>query len=292
MDKKEYSRIMVNLINKRIFSSDIQYIKKYANLNEMLKILSIMNKTTRNTKSFQHKANSYDNIIHPRFPHIFTGQLREDIMEKEIEGELRFLTAQIVMESNKITNFINIRNEFECLFMSGHYEQAINKVELFEKENGFSFWSLDCNVLGRSYYSVNRVDKFCKKTIHECSNLPIETYIKISKYRFLKDITMPFFNAQFDNYMQKFNETEPNSNFKEAFKRYIVANIDIARGMDYSDIRYLLIIANYLPLFDCYCILEQVIGWLCSESIYENKKINECIIECALLLRENINVPF
>ena len=97
MDKKEYSRIMVNLINKRIFSSDIQYIKKYANLNEMLKILSIMNKTTRNTKSFQHKANSYDNIIHPRFPHIFTGQLREDIMEKEIEGELRFLTAQIVM---------------------------------------------------------------------------------------------------------------------------------------------------------------------------------------------------
>ena len=292
MDKKEYSRIMVNLINKRIFSSDIQYIKKYANLNEMLKILSIMNKTTRNTKSFQHKANSYDNIIHPRFPHIFTGQLREDIMEKEIEGELRFLTAQIVMESNKITNFINIRNEFECLFMSGHYEQAINKVELFEKENGFSFWSLDCNVLGRSYYSVNRVDKFCKKTIHECSNLPIETYIKISKYRFLKDITMPFFNAQFDNYMQKFNETEPNSNFKEAFKRYIVANIDIARGMDYSDITYLLLIANYLPLFDCYCILEQVIGWLCSESIYENKKINECIIECALLLRENINVPF
>ena len=163
MDKKEYSRIMVNLINKRIFSSDIQYIKKYANLNEMLKILSIMNKTTRNTKSFQHKANSYDNIIHPRFPHIFTGQLREDIMEKEIEGELRFLTAQIVMESNKITNFINIRNEFECLFMSGHYEQAINKVELFEKENGFSFWSLDLMFLVVHIIVLIELINFVKK---------------------------------------------------------------------------------------------------------------------------------
>ncbi len=47
MDKKN-SHIMVNLVNRRFDKSDIQYIKKNADLNEILKILSVVYKKTKN----------------------------------------------------------------------------------------------------------------------------------------------------------------------------------------------------------------------------------------------------
>lgn len=47
MDKKEYNRIMINLINKRFDKIDIQNIKKKSSLKEILKFLSVMYKNTK-----------------------------------------------------------------------------------------------------------------------------------------------------------------------------------------------------------------------------------------------------
>lgn len=292
MDKKEYSRIVVNLINKRFEKNDIQNIKRNATLKETLKFLSIMYNNTKISKFLQDKIEYYDDIIYQRFPHIFSGQFREDTLIKEIEGELRFLTGQVALEERKIKTFLQAKNEFECLFMSGKFELAIKKIEKFEKENGFSIWSLDCHILSLSYFNVYQADMFCDNIINDCTNLSLKTYINIGRYRFLKDVTMPYFKAQFDDYLRKYDEEEENSNFKEAFKRYLIGNVDISRGMDLYDIRYKLIMANYLPLYDRYIILEKVLGWFCSESVYGNKKFEKSVLECASLLKEKINIPF
>lgn len=291
MDKKEYSRIMVNLINNRLGKNDIQIIKKNSNLKETLGFLSIM-KNTKISKFLQNKVEYYEDIIYQRFPHIFSGQFREDILIKEIEGELRFLTGQIVLEEKRIKNFLYVKNKFECLFMSGKFELALKEIEKFEKENGLSIWSLDCNILSLSYFSIYQADKFCDDIIKDCTNLSLKIYVNIERYRFLKDVTMPYFKVQFDDYLKKYDEEEKKSNFKEAFKRYLISNVDISRGMDFYDIRYLLIMANYLPLYDRYIILEKVLGWICSETVYGNKKLEKCVLECALLLKEKINVSF
>lgn len=292
MDKKEYSRIMVNLINKRFEKNDIQSIKRNSTLKETLKFLSVMYKNTKISKFLQNKIECYDDIIYQRFPHAFSGQFREDILIKEIEGELRFLTGQVVLEESGIKDFLYIKNKFECLFMNGKFELALKEIKRFEKEKGFSIWSLDCNVLSLSFFNIYKADTFCNNIIEDCNSWSLKTYVNIGRYRFLKDVTMPYFKAQFEDYLKIYDEEEENSNFKEAFKKYLITNIDIARGMDLFDIRYTLIMANYLPLYDRYIILEKVLGWLCSESVYGNKKLEKCVLECALLLKEKIGVPF
>ena len=166
MDKKDYSRIVVNLINKRFEKNDIQNIKRNATLKETLKFLSIMYNNTKISKFLQDKIEYYDNIFYQRFPHIFSGQLREETLIKEIEGELRFLTGQVVLEKRKIKIFLQAKNEFECLFMSGKFELALKRIEKFEKENGFSIWSLDCHILSLSYFNQHSVFSFSSNNYH------------------------------------------------------------------------------------------------------------------------------
>ena len=271
---------------------DIEIIKRTASIHEARPIIAMMHQNSRISKIINLRALDYDDLIKYRFGHIFTGQYREESLSEEIAGELRFLTNQILVESNAIQDFFKVRNSYECFFMSGEFEKAMNIVTKFEEEYGFSFWSIDCKASSLSFSDTNRMEKFCDEIIEKSNNLSVKTYINIARFRFQKDVTGLYFKAQFKNAFQEYNEKERDSNFKESFKKYLWINADIARGLDLIDIRYLLIISDYLTLFDKYILLEKVIGWLCSEAIYRESFLASCIKECALYLRENLDMPF
>lgn len=292
MNRRERNRIIMNLLKKGIYMDDIKKIKKSAQLHDMFSILSIMYQTPRYAKFLQSKVIKYDDLLLCKFPHIFTGQFREEVLIQEIIGEVRFLTCQILLEYNKINDFLVMRNKFETLFMRGEFEEAISLVKNFEKNNGFSFWGIDSILCTLSYSDVSKADKFCDEIMEKCNNSSVKAYINIGRFRFLKDVTGVYFRAQSENIIQEYDECENESNLREAFKRYLKINVDISRGLDLNDIRYLLIICNYISLFDRYLILEKILGWLCSEAVFQEGELNKCTYECAMFLKEKISCYF
>lgn len=293
MDRREYNHIVAGVFGKRgISMRDIQSIKKNANIQDMLALMSLIYKNTKISQFFNRKVMDYNNLLSYNIKHIFTGQFREEVLLKEIEGELNYLTVQILLECDVIQEFFKIRNDFECLFMRADFQQALEIVNMFEKRQGYSFWSIDCHISSLSFADVNEANEFCDKVMDSCNDWSIKAYIDIERYRFLKDVTGLYFKAQFENIIQEYDENERDSNFKEAFKEYLRINTDIGRGFDLFDIRYLLIISNSVSLIDKYIILEKIIGWLSSEAVYQESKLRNCIENCSLLLSGKLDISF
>lgn len=293
MDKREYNHIVTGVFGKRgVSMRDIQSIKRNADIQDMMTLMAMIYKNPRISRFLKLKVTDYNSLLLSKVQPIFTGQFREEVLVKEIEGELNFLTTQILLDRDVIQEFFRVRNDFECSFMRGNFENALNNVNIFEKRYGYSFWSVDCHISALSFADVNKANEFCDKVIENCNDLSIKAYIDLGRYRFLKDVTGSYFKAQFGSILQEYDEKEGNSNFKEAFKEYLRINSDIGRGYDLFDIRYLLIISNYVSLIDKYIILEKIVGWLCSEEVYQVSKLKNCIVKCSLLLSEKLDISF
>lgn len=293
MNEREYNHIIAGVFGRRKVSMrDIQNIKKIDNIQDMRLIMSIIYKNPKVSIFFKRKIMDYNDLLLCDVDHIFTGECREEVLIKEIEGELNYLTVQILLNYNVIQEFFRIRHDFECSFMRGNFKNALRIVNEFEQRYGYSFWSIDCNISALSFEDVNQANKFCDKVIDSCNDFSIKAYIDIERYRFLKDVTGSYFKAQFGSILQEYDEEERDSNFKEAFKDYLRINTDIGRGFDLVDIRSLLIISNYVPLIDKYIILEKIIGWLSSEAVYQESKLRNCIVKCSVLLNKKLDIPF
>ena len=202
--------------------------------------------------------------------------------------ELKFLTVQVGIGCSEIKAFIEKRQEYEVLFMRGAYEEALEKIENFEKEYGLSFWSTDCKINTLSLLDQTKTDEFCAQVIEEASSASVKAYINISRYRFLKDVTGIYFKSLLGNILNEYEDEEQASNFKEGFKCYINSNVDICRGFDLFRIRHLLLVSDRLTLIDKYILLEKILSWLCSESVYEENGFIDGVLDCAKLLKVKI----
>ena len=292
MDERANNRMIVNILKRGITKEDIITIKKKTELHEMLKLMSVMYNNTHILKTIRSKITTYEELLVNRFPNIFTGQFREEVMIKEVVGEIRFLTALVLLEYSEIKEFLKVRNRFECLFMKGQFHNAIKVIDIYEKENGLSFWGIDCKICALSYLDAFKADGFCEEIIKNCNDLSVKTYVNVVRYRFLRDVTCSYFRTQLESIIQEYTEKEKESNFKESFKKFLTINVDIARGLDLYDIRYLLMISNYVSSIDRYLILEKILGWLCSEAIYQKNNLSGCVYECASFLKKKIQIPF
>lgn len=288
MNKKDFANIIMRLKNDKISDKDIEYIKKEAELKQMI-VLTKMIKRTYMCSKVQSKAKEYDYILLNRFPPIFTGQFREEPLLREIIFELRFLTTQIIVNCNEINEFFCAKKIFECLFMKGKFLESIKCIENFEKDQGYSFWSIDCNISARAYIDTKMTHEYCDNIIAKCENPIIKAYVSIAKHRFLKNVTGRYFKILEEEVFRDYFEGEKES----PFKKYIYTNLNIISELDLNEIRSLLLVSNYATLVDKYIILEKILGWLSSETIiYHNKHLKGFILESAKYIREKIDSPF
>lgn len=288
----EYRRLEAKLYKKGNLSlEDMQSIKKNFKLEEMFSLLELASQSPKLSQRLFSDARNFQTLLMERFPFIFSGWWNEHTLEKEIASELSFLTAQVCLKTQEIRDFIQAREQFEINFMQGKYSDALEIISHLEKEYGPSYWSLDSRMSMLASDKRGESNHFYFDSQVTCDNIFFNTYMKISYYRFLREVMGSYFNVLVKEIWQIYDKetnklSKLNSNFRVGFKVYVTSKIYLNFEYTLSDIRHLLVVSDRLTTIDKYILLERLMSWLCSSSVYNKNSIAKDLLCCAVLLWE------
>lgn len=270
----------------------ITFIKKNASVEQLKILMTYLYKRKEFRNKLKIKSDGYNKLLLlDNCSANFTNQFKVEKIVEEIGFELNFLAVQFDFFGEDLQKFLQYRRDYECAFMRADYEEALSIVETVDNKMGYSFWGIS-SVMAASSYDNTRIRKVRECLLNECDQSLAKAFVKMSEYRFSKDITGGYFQVQLKNIIDEHCNLGSNRNLNESFKKYMAVVIDPTKNINYFEIKQLLIISSYLPLIDRYCLFEKILGGLCSDAVYEEIKLKDCIVNCAELVNQKLREPF
>lgn len=267
------------------------FIKSNSDFEQLKGIMPLVLKNKNLKRYLQVKANVIDDVIlRKNITTRFTKQYQIDTNKQEFIRELSFLAVELSHFGEEIKGFLSLRRDFERTYMQGHTEKAIDIAEKIERMYGHSFWGISSIMVSLSDDNVRMLARQ-RMLLEECKDPLVKAFVKMSGYRFTKDITGKYFLTQFENILLQCDEEESNTALASMFKRYMQVIIDPTKRMEHLELCELLMISTYLPLIDKYCLCEKIFGCLCSELIYDKDGNVDYVINCVELLNEKLQAP-